>query len=76
MEIMNFLYKFLMIAPAACLLAQTPPAPTLAPATPPAIAPGAPKLSTPVPPGLLMPPPAPPMPVTVPPDRVVLKAAP
>jgi len=74
MEIMNFLYKFLMIAPAACLLAQTPPAPTLAPATPPAIAPGAPKLSTPVPPGLLMPPPAPPMPVTVPPDRVVLKA--
>jgi len=76
MENMSFLYKLLIIAPAACLLAQTPPAPapTPAPAAPPAAAPAAPKLATPVPPGLLMPPPAPPKPVVVPPDRVVLKA--
>jgi len=74
MENMNFLYKLLIIAPAACLLAQTPPAPAPAPAAPPAAAPAAPKLATPVPPNLLMPPPAPPKPVTVPPDRVVLKA--
>jgi len=71
METMSFLHKFLMIAPAACLLAQTPPAPAPAPANPPA---AAPKLATPLPPGLLAPPPAPPKPVDVPPDRVVLKA--
>jgi peptidyl-prolyl cis-trans isomerase C len=76
MENMNFLYKLLIIAPTACLLAQTPPAPapTPTPAAPPAVAPAAPKLATPVPPGLLTPPPAPPKPVQVPPDRVVLKA--
>jgi peptidyl-prolyl cis-trans isomerase C len=74
MENMNFLQKFLIIAPAACLLAQTPPAPTPTPATPPATAPAAPKLASPVPPGLLQPAPVPPKPVTVPPDRVVLKA--
>ena len=78
---MSFLHKFLMIAPAACLLAQTPPAPAPAPATPPATAPAtaappatAPRLATPIPPGVLAPRPAPPKPVTVPPDRVVLKA--
>jgi peptidyl-prolyl cis-trans isomerase C len=71
METMSFLHKFLMIAPAACLLAQTPPAPAPAQAAPPA---AAPKLATPLPPGLLAPAPAPPKPVTVPPDRVVLKA--
>jgi len=71
MEAMSFLHKFLMIAPAACLLAQTPPAPTPAPAAPPATAP---RLATPIPPGVLSPAPVPPKPVTVPPDRVVLKA--
>jgi hypothetical protein len=71
MEHMSFLRTLLIIAPAACLLAQTPPAaPTPAPATPPAAG----RLATPVPPGLLAPAPAPPTPVTVPPDRVVLKA--
>jgi len=70
---MNFLRNFLIIAPAACLLAQTPPAPTPAPATPPA---AAPKLATPVPPGLLSPAPVPSQPAVVPPDRVVLKAGP
>jgi len=64
---MSFFPKFLMIAPAVCMLAQTPPAPTPAPAT-------APRLATPVPPGLLAPAPAPVKPVAVPPDRVVLKA--
>ena len=68
---MSFLHKFLIIAPAACLLAQTPPAPTPAPAAPPATAP---RLATPIPPGVLAPAPAPPKPVEVPPDRVVLKA--
>src|ERR1017187_525537 len=76
MKTMSFFRKFLMIAPAACLLAQTPPAPKPAPATAPAAAPAAPKLATPVPPGLLAPAPAPPKPVAVPPDRVVLKAGP
>jgi len=74
MKAMSFLHKFLIIAPAACLLAQTPPAPTPAPAAPPATAPAAPKLATPIPPGVIAPPPAPPKPVEVPPDRVVLKA--
>jgi peptidyl-prolyl cis-trans isomerase C len=74
MKAMRFLHKFLLIAPAACLLAQTPPAPTPAPTTAPAAAPAAPKLATPVPPGILAPRPAPPAPATVPPDRVVLKA--
>ncbi len=74
METMSFLHKFLMIAPAACLLAQTPPTPTPAPVAPPASAPAAPKLATPIPPGILTPRPAPPKPVEVPPDRVVLKA--
>ena len=69
---MNLLRTLLIIAPAACLLAQTTPAPTPAPAAPSVAAPAAPKLATPVPPGLLTPAPAPP--VTVPPDRVVLKA--
>ncbi len=74
METMSFLHKFLMIAPAACLLAQTPPAPAPAPVAPPATAPAAPRLATPIPPGVLSPRPAPPIPVAVPPDRVVLKA--
>ena len=73
---MNFLRNLLIIAPAACLLAQTPPAPTPAPATPPAAAPAAPKLATPIPPGLLSPAPVPSQPAVVPPDRVVLKAGP
>lgn len=67
---MSFLHKFLIIAPAACLLAQTPPAPTPAQAAPPATAP---KLATPVPPGMVSTPTTPPKPI-VPPDRVVLKA--
>lgn len=75
-ETMNFLRNLLIIAPAACLLAQTPPAPSPAPATPPAAAPAAPKLATPIPPGLLSPAPVPSQPVVVPPDRVVLKAGP
>lgn len=74
MKTMSFFRQFLMIAPAACLLAQTPPAPAPAPATAPSAAPAAPKLATPVPPGLLAPKPGPPQPVAVPPDRVVLKA--
>jgi hypothetical protein len=73
---MNFLRNLLIIAPAACLLAQTPPAPTPAPAKPPAAAPAAPKLATPIPPGLLSPAPVPSQPAVVPPDRVVLKAGP
>ena len=77
MEAMSFLHKFLMIAPAACLLAQTPPATAPAPAPAPATAtpgaaPATPKLATPIPPGLL--PPALAKPAEVPPDRVVLRA--
>jgi len=71
---MSFLHKFLIMAPAACLLAQTPPAPTPAPAAPPATAPAAaPRPATPIPPGLLAPAPAA-KPVEVPPDKVVFKA--
>jgi len=66
MKTMSLLHKLLMIAPAACLLAQTPPAP----APPPA----APKLATPIPPGVLAPHMQAPPAAEVPPDRVVLKA--
>jgi len=69
METMSFLHKFLIMAPAACLLAQTPPAPTPAPAAPPA---AAPRPATPIPPGLLTPNAAA-KPVEVPPDKVVFK---
>jgi peptidyl-prolyl cis-trans isomerase C len=73
---MSFLHKLLLIAPAACLLAQTPPATAPAPAAPPATAPAAPapRPATPIPPGLLTPPAAQAKPVEVPPDKVVFKA--
>ena len=63
---MTFLRSLILVCPAACLLAQTPPPPSAAQAGQP------PQQGTPVPVKVEMNPPAKP-PVSVPPDRVVLK---